>query len=250
MSDALFNALLELGDDHLILGHRISEWCGHAPLLEEDLAMPNIALDLIGASRSLYTYAGEVEGNGRDEDQLAYLRLDREYKNCLLVERPNEDFAHSMLKQLYFAAFMEPYWQAAMSSSDETIRGIAGKSQKEVAYHIRHAGEWIIRLGDGTEESAERMKRAVDWLHPYTEELFVMSGAAKECAQGGILPDREAVRDKWNQTISNIFDQALLDIPEIEYPQLGGRTGHHGEEMGFLLAELQYMQRAYPGMSW
>lgn len=158
MSVALFNALLELGDDHLILGHRVSEWCGHAPLLEEDLAMPNMALDNIGASRNIFTYAGEVEGKGRDEDQLAYLRLDREYKNCLLVERPNEDFAHTMLKQLYFSAFMEPYWQAALSSSDETIRGIAGKAVKEMAYHIRHAGEWVIRLGDGTKESTKRMK--------------------------------------------------------------------------------------------
>ena len=250
MSEALFSALVELGDDHLILGHRISEWCGHAPLLEEDLAMPNMALDLIGASRSIYTYAGEVEGKGRDEDQIAYLRLDREYKNCLLVERPNEDFAHTMLKQLYFAAFMEPYWQAAMSSNDETIRGIAGKSQKEMAYHIRHAGEWIVRLGDGTEESAERMKDAVNWLHAYTDELFVMSDAAKQCASDGVLPDRKAIRDKWNQTISNIFDQALLDVPSVDYPQLGGRTGHHGEEMGHILSDLQYMQRAYPGMSW
>ncbi|MCZ4271794.1 1,2-phenylacetyl-CoA epoxidase subunit PaaC [Maritalea porphyrae] len=250
MSQALFNALLELGDDHLILGHRVSEWCGHAPLLEEDLAMPNMALDNIGASRNIYTYAGEVEGKGRDEDQLAYLRLDREYKNCLLVERPNEDFAHTMLKQLYFAAFMEPYWQAALSSTDETIRGIAGKAVKEMAYHIRHAGEWVIRLGDGTDESAKRMQAAVEEMTPYVEELFTMSADAKACAEKGILPDREALRAQWSQTISNIFDQALLDLPEVKFPQLGGRTGHHGEEMGFLLAQLQYVQRAYPGMSW
>jgi len=250
MSNALFNALLELGDDHLILGHRVSEWCGHAPLLEEDLAMPNMALDNIGASRNLYTYAGEVEGKGRDEDQLAYLRMDREYKNCLLVERPNEDFAHTMLRQLYFAAFMEPYWQAALSSTDETIRGIAGKAVKEMAYHIRHAGEWVIRLGDGTTESAERMKAAVVEMTPYVEELFVMSDDAKACAEQGILPDREALRTQWGQTISNIFDQALLELPDVKFPQLGGRIGHHGEEMGFLLAQLQYVQRAYPGMSW
>lgn len=250
MSEALFNALLELADDHLILGHRVSEWCGHAPLLEEDLAMPNMALDLIGASRSLYTYAGEIEGKGRDEDQLAYLRTDREYKNCLLVERPNEDFAHTMLRQLYFAAFMEPYWRAALSSSDETIGGIAGKSQKEMAYHIRHAGEWVVRLGDGTEESARRMADAVDWLHPYTEELFQMSDAAKACADQGVLPNREDMRAAWQQTISNVFDAALLNIPEVEFPQFGGRVGQHGEELGHLLSDLQYMQRTYPGMTW
>jgi len=250
MSEALQNALLELGDDHLILGHRISEWCGHAPLLEEDLAMPNMSLDLIGASRGLYSYAGEVEGKGRDEDQLAYLRLDREYKNCLLVERPNEDFAHTMLRQLYFAAFMEPYWQAALSSSDETIRGIAGKSVKEMAYHIRHAGEWVIRLGDGTEESSKRMASAVDWLHNYTEELFHMSADAQECADAGILPNREDLRSTWINTINNIFDQAMLSVPEVEFPQMGGRTGHHGEELGHILSELQYVQRAHPGLTW
>ncbi|MGJ8527561.1 1,2-phenylacetyl-CoA epoxidase subunit PaaC [Maritalea sp.] len=247
---ALFNALLELGDDHLILGHRISEWCGHAPMLEEDLAMPNMALDLIGASRSLYTYAGEIEGNGRDEDQLAYLRLDREYKNCLLVERPNEDFAHTMLRQLYFAAFMEPYWQAALASKDRTVQGIAGKSIKEMAYHIRHAGEWVVRLGDGTKESANRMKDAVDWLHPYVDELFAMSEDAQTCADEGLLPDRAALRDQWEQTISNIFDQALLEIPSVQFAQTGGRTGHHGEEFGHLLSQLQYVQRTHPGMVW
>jgi len=250
MSASLFNALLELGDDHLIIGHRMSEWCGHAPLLEEDLAMPNMALDMIGASRSLYTYSGELEGKGRDEDQLAYLRLDREYKNCLLAERPNEDFAHTMLKQLYFAAFMEPYWQAALNSSDATIRGIAGKAVKEVAYHIRHAGEWVIRLGDGTEESMSRMAEAVVEMHPYVEELFTMSEDAKACAAAGQLPDRETLRNAFEQTISNIFDQALLEVPAVPFPQLGGRTGHHGEEMGHLLSQLQYVQRAYPGMSW
>jgi ring-1,2-phenylacetyl-CoA epoxidase subunit PaaC len=152
--------LLRLADDHLILGHRLSEWCGHAPMLEEDLAMPNMALDLIGQARALYAYAAEVEGKGRTEDDFAYLRREREYKNCLLAERPNGDFAHTMLRQLYFAAFMEPMWRAMTASSDETLAGIAAKAAKEVAYHIRHAGEWVVRLGDGTEESARRMKAA------------------------------------------------------------------------------------------
>jgi ring-1,2-phenylacetyl-CoA epoxidase subunit PaaC len=162
----VIEALVGLGDDHLVLGHRLSEYCGHAPMLEEDLALPNMGLDMLGQARALYSYAGELEGRGRTEDDIAYLRTDREYGNCLLVERPNRDFAHTMLRQLYFAAFMEPFWQATLASTDETLRGIAGKAVKEVAYHIRHAGEWVIRLGDGTEESARRMQEAVKALHP------------------------------------------------------------------------------------
>ncbi len=187
---ALFDALLELADDHLVLGHRVSEWCGHAPMLEEDLAMPNMALDVIGTARNLYDYAGKVEGKGRDEDDLAYLRGEREYRNLLLVERPNEDFAHTMLRQLYFAAFMHPYWTAALESPDETVRGIAGKAVKEMAYHIRHTGEWVIRLGDGTEESARRMRDAVTGLAIYVDELFE-EGAGKGL---DALPDRAALR--------------------------------------------------------
>ena len=162
---ALFDAVLELADDHLILGHRVSEWCGHAPMLEEDLAMPNMALDMIGTARTLYEHAARLEGKGRSEDDLAYLRVEREYRNLLLCERPNGDFAQTMLRQLYFAAFMEPYWKTALESSDNVIRGVAGKAVKEMAYHIRHAGEWVIRLGDGTSESAAKMQTAVQELH-------------------------------------------------------------------------------------
>jgi len=240
---SLFEAVLALADDHLVLGHRVSEWCGHAPMLEEDLAMPNMALDLIGTARALYEYAGQVEGAGRSEDDLAYLRGEREYRNCLLTERPNEDFAHTMLRQLYFAAFMEPYWQAALESSDEVIRGIAGKAVKEMAYHIRHAGEWVIRLGDGTEESAARMKEAVANLHIYTGELFEPSDAPG-------LPDRAALRTTWDATIADIFAEAGLDVPEVAFPQTGGRTGLHGEGLGHLLAEMQSVYRAHPGATW
>ena len=166
----LQTAILELADDNLVLGHRVSEWCGHAPLLEEDLAMPNMALDMIGTARSLYAYAAEIAGENQTEDDLAYLRDEREYRNCLLVERRNGDFAQTMLRQLYFAAFMHPFWVAAQTSTDETIRGIAGKAAKEMAYHIRHAGEWVVRMGDGTEESAARMREAIDALHHYMGE--------------------------------------------------------------------------------
>ncbi|MBS0126070.1 1,2-phenylacetyl-CoA epoxidase subunit PaaC [Thetidibacter halocola] len=241
---ALFDAVLELADDHLVLGHRLSEWCGHAPMLEEDLAMPNMALDLIGTARTLYDHAGRLEGAGRDEDALAYTRGEREYRNLLLVERPNGDFAHTMLRQLYFAAFMEPYWQAALSSSDSVIAGVAGKAVKEMAYHIRHAGEWVIRLGDGTEESARRMQAAVDALHPYAEELFEAG------AETGVLPSREAVRPAWEASIARIFDEAGLRAPSVAYPQTGGRQGLHGEALGPMLAEMQALHRAHPGATW
>ena len=250
MSQALAQSLIALGDDHLILGHRLSEWCGHAPMLEEDLSMPNMALDLLGQARNLYTYAGELEGEGRTEDDLAYLRKDREYKNLLLVERPNGDFAHTMLRQLYFAAFMQPFWQAATNSNDATISGFAAKAVKEIAYHVRHAGEWVIRLGDGTPESAKRMADAVTALHIYTDELFTVTDDMAACIEAGLLPDPASMRQAWQRTIDEIFDEALLSVPEVAFPQEGGRDGRHTEDFGHLLSELQYMQRAYPDMSW
>lgn len=243
---ALFDAVLELADDHLILGHRISEWCGHAPMLEEDLAMPNMALDLIGTSRTLYAYAAELEGQGRSEDDMAYLRGEREYRNLLLCERPNEDFAHTMLRQLYFAAFMHPYWQTAQSSTDAVIAGVAGKAVKEMAYHIRHAGEWVVRLGDGTDESARRMKDAVEALHIYSGELFE-EGAAESL---DVLPERASIRLQWEETIDRIFAEANLSRPVVQYPQSGGRDGRHGEGLGHLLAEMQSVYRAHPGATW
>ena len=164
MSKILTKALLELADDHLILGHRLSEWCGHAPLLEEDLALPNMGLDLIGTARSLYTYACQVENKNKSEDDFAFLRNEREYVNCLLVERPNFNFAHTILKQLYFSVFMELYWAAALNSDDEMLVGIAGKAKKEMAYHVRHSGEWTVRLGDGTSVSNKKMLQAVNLM--------------------------------------------------------------------------------------
>ena len=242
--------LLRLADDHLILGHRLSEWCGHAPMLEEDLAMPNIALDLIGQARALYAYAAEMEGGGRTEDDFAYLRREREYLNCLLAERPNGDFAHTMLRQLYFASFMEPMWRAIMQSSDATPAGIAAKAVKEVAYHIRHAGEWVVRLGDGTEESTRRMKAAAEELAPYIGELFETDAVTEAMAKAGVAPDPATLRPEFDRTIGAIFAEAGLDIPAAPWTQSGGRQGRHGEAMGYLLAELQYMQRTYPGATW
>jgi ring-1,2-phenylacetyl-CoA epoxidase subunit PaaC len=250
-TEHLFAALLELADDHLILGHRVSQWCGHAPMLEEDLALSNLALDLLGQSRALYAYAGTVEGAGRDEDQLAFLRLERDYRNLLLVARPNGDFAHTMARQFHFAAFMKPYWDwVAVNSADETLRGIAGKAAKEIAYHVRHCGEWVVRLGDGTDESAARMRTAVDALHRYTAELFTDTPAFSACVAAGILPARASLRPAWETTVRMVFDEAQLEVPEVPFPAQGGRDGLHGEEMGHLLAELQYMQRTYPDMKW
>jgi ring-1,2-phenylacetyl-CoA epoxidase subunit PaaC len=246
----LIGAVTALGDDHLILGHRVSEWCGHAPMLEEDLSLPNMALDLLGQARNLYAYAAALENAGRTEDDIAYLRTDRQYRNCLLVERPNGDFAHTMLRQLYFAAFMHHYWLAAGSSTDGTLRAIANKAVKEITYHVRHAGEWIVRLGDGTEESAGRTKAAVAALHPYTEELFTVTDDMKACIEMGALPDPSGLRQSWRDTITMVFVRAGLDLPEIRYPQEGGREGLHTEDFGHLLSELQYMQRTYPGLTW
>ncbi|MEM9393999.1 MAG: 1,2-phenylacetyl-CoA epoxidase subunit PaaC [Pseudomonadota bacterium] len=242
-------ALIELADDHLILGHRLSEWCGHAPMLEEDLALPNMALDLIGTARTLYDHAATLEGAGRSEDDLAFLRVEREYRNLLLVERPNGDFAQTMLRQLYFAAFMAPFWHAATKSTDDVVRGVAGKASKEMAYHIRHAGEWVIRLGDGTEDSAVRMADAVDELHRFTGELFESSDEARLAEAAGILPERARIRPAWDATLTDVFGQAALEVPEV-YPQTGGRAGLHGECLGHMLAEMQYLQRAYPGATW
>lgn len=246
----MLHTTVQIADDHLILGHRLSEWCGHAPLLEEDLSMPNMALDLIGQARTLYSYAAALENKGRTEDDFAYLRTDREYQNCLLVERPNTDFAYTMLRQLYFATFMQYFWQSMHNSSDETLNALSHKAVKEISYHVRHCGEWIVRLGDGTEQSAVKMADAVQALHPYTEELFEVDDERQHGIDRGIFPDHHILKKQWRNTIGSIFKQAKLTIPEIGYPQTGGRKGLHTEDFGMLLAQLQYLPRAYPGASW
>lgn len=248
--DALFEFLLRLGDDHLILGHRVSEWCGHAPMLEEDLSMPNMALDLIGQARALYTYAGEVEGKGRDEDAIAYLRRENEYKNLLLVERPNTDFAYTMIRHFYYANFMELFWTKVQNSSNAMLSAIASKAIKEITYHVRHTSQWIIRLGDGTQESHRRTQEAVDVLYVYTGEMFEDDMVSTVLADAGIIPKLSDLKGEWDERVSQLFNIATLSVPEVAWPRSGGRNGHHGEEMGYLLAELQYMQRAYPGMQW
>lgn len=248
--DTLVAFLLRLADDHLVLGHRLSEWCGHAPMLEEDLAMPNMALDLIGQARALYDHVAAVEGKGRTEDDFAFLRREREYLNCLMVERPNGDFAHTMLRQFYFAAFMDPLWRGMMASDDTVLAGIAAKAVKEVAYHIRHAGEWVVRLGDGTDESRRRMVSAIETLAPYVEELFETDRVTKAVAEAGIAPEPVTLRGDFDRTVGMVFAEAGLEWVRPAFGQTGGRKGRHTEAMGYLLTELQYMQRTYPGATW
>jgi len=249
-SPVLFETLLRLADDHLILGHRLSEWCGHAPMLEEDLAMPNIALDLIGQSRALYAYAAEVEGKGQSEDDLAFLRLEKDYHNILMVERPNGDFGHTMLRQFLFSSFMALFWDRAQNSTDETLAGIAGKAIKESLYHIRHSAEWVIRLGDGTDESHNRMVAANTALAPYIGELFETDDVTNTAIASGIIPRASDLRSAWETQVQTVFEQATLTPTLDHLAQTGGRIGEHTEDMGFLLAQLQFMQRTYPNMTW
>ncbi|MAB86018.1 MAG: phenylacetate-CoA oxygenase subunit PaaI [Rhodobacteraceae bacterium] len=250
MPASLVTALIGLADDHLILGHRLSEWCGHAPMLEEDLAMPNIALDLIGQARALYSYAGELEGAGRDEDALAFGRLERAYRNLLICELPNGDFAHTMLRQFYFASFMQLFWQAAEQSADATLAAIAAKAVKEAEYHRRHCAQWVIRLGDGTDESVRRMAEAVALLAPYTGEFFIADQDTCDVIAGGILPDTQTLQPAWQADVEQVFAEARLVPPKDVYAQKGGRRGVHTEAMGHLLAQLQFMQRSFPDMTW
>ncbi|MCZ8261326.1 MAG: phenylacetate-CoA oxygenase subunit PaaC [Beijerinckiaceae bacterium] len=250
METPLFTYTLRLADNALVLGHRLSEWCGHGPMLEEDLALANMALDLIGQARNLYTHAGAVEGKGRSEDDLAYLRDCPDWRNILLVERPRGDFAFTILRQFLYAAFMHPYFERLVASKDETLAAIAAKAVKEMAYHVRHAGEWVIRLGDGTEESAARLREALEDLWPFTGEMFEMDGVEQALVDAGIAVDPAVIRPVWNATIDHVFGEALLARPRDGWMQTGGRRGEHSEHLGHLLSDLQFMQRTYPGATW
>lgn len=248
--NSLFEYLIRLGDDSLILGHRLSEWCGHGPVLEEDIAMTNISLDLIGQTTSIFEYAGKVEGKERSEDDLAFLRYQQDYKNLLLVERPNGDFGVTMMRQFLFDAFRKPLFERLINSSDAQLSAIATKSLKETTYHLRHSSEWIIRLGDGTEESRQRVQDALDELWKYTAEMFVEDEVDQSLIANGVLPSMEGLKTEWEATVTSVLEQATLTIPINNWEQHGGRNGKHSEHLGFILTELQYMQRAYPGMEW
>jgi ring-1,2-phenylacetyl-CoA epoxidase subunit PaaC len=240
--------LLRRADDALVLGHRLSEWTGLAPSLEEELALANLTLDLIGQARALYQYAGGL--CGFDEDALAYLRDAVAYRNCLLVEQPNGDFACTVVRHLLFSAFIDPFWRAAMGSRDVTVAAIAAKAVKESAYHLRHAGEWLVRLGDGTAESHRRAQNAVDLLWPFTGELFEGDAADGVLIAEGVMPDAATLREGWTREVQALLARATLIVPEQGWMQSGGRRGVHSENLGHLLAELQVLPRTYPGAQW
>jgi len=247
---ALIDYTLHLADNSLILGQRNSEWCGHGPVLEQDIAITNISLDLIGQARNFYQYAATLIGNGATEDSLAYLRKEREFKNCLLVEQPNGDWAQTILRQFLFSQYQYLLFQQLQSSDDEQLAAIAAKSLKEVTYHLRWSSEWIIRLGDGTEESHQLMMKAIDEMWRYTGELFELAGFELRVMNEGIGVDISKLKEPWLDKVKEIFAEATLPVPEKTFMQTGGKEGKHTEHLGYILTELQYMQRAYPGCEW
>jgi len=251
MSDPrLASYALSLGDDALVLGHRLSQWSSRAPTLEEDIALSNLALDLIGQARLFYTLAGEVEGNGHNEDHYAYFREPEAFRNILLVELPNGDFAHTMVRQLLYAAFVHPYFQALARSVHGGLSDIAAKAVKEMAYHVRHSAEWVIRLGDGTDESRRRTIAAFEALWPYVDELFESDADEHVLIEAGIAPDREALRATWENVIDRVLGEAQLKRPDAGgLVQGGGRTGHH-VHLAEMLAGMQSLARAHPGAVW
>jgi ring-1,2-phenylacetyl-CoA epoxidase subunit PaaC len=230
--------ILHLADNTLILGQRNSEWCGHGPVLEQDIAITNISLDLIGQARSLYQYAAELMGS--TEDNLAYLRDVRDFKNCLLCELPNGDWGQTILRQFFFSSYQFILYQQLQQSSDATLAAIAEKSLKEVTYHVRWSSEWVIRLGDGTEESNARMLKAIENLWPFTGELFIPANYEIVSLN----------KQQWQQRVEEVFNEATLPVPGDAWMQTGGKEGRHTEHMGFILAEMQSMQRAYPNSEW
>ena len=247
---AIFAYALSLADDALVLGHRLSQWSSRAPTLEEHIALSNLALDLIGQARLFYSLAGEVEGKGRGEDDLAYFRGPDEFRNVLLVELPNGDFAHCMVRQLLYAAFVHPYFEALSHSSHAGLAEIAAKAVKEMAYHVRHSAEWVIRLGDGTDESRCRTITALAELWPYASELFEMDATETSLVASGIAVDRAALRSRWEATIEHVLREAGLDRPHMSTtPMSGGRAGRH-EHLAGMLADMQVLARAHPGATW
>ena len=246
----LYNYVLQHADNCLILGQRLGEWCGHGPILEQDIAMTNISLDMIGQARMWYQYAAEIQDEGKSEDDIAYLRDAWGYRNVLLVEQPNGDFAQTILRQFLFDTYSCYFYEALMNSSDERLAAIAAKSHKEALYHIKWSSDWVIRLGDGTEESAERMKAAVTELWSYSGELTKPNEAEAKAIEAGYGVDLEALKESRDAKIAEVFAEATLEVPESTFTHEGGKDGRHSEHLGYILADLQYLQRTYPGLEW
>jgi ring-1,2-phenylacetyl-CoA epoxidase subunit PaaC len=245
-----FEYLCRLADDRLVLGHRLSEWCGHAPILEEDIALANFALDFVGQASSLLTLAGEIEGKGRSDDALAYLRDAVEYRNALLVEVPNGDFARTIMRQFLFDVFDQMLLEKLAQSSHGTLAGIAAKALKEARYHIRHSGTWVVRLGDGTEESHRRTQRALDELWPFTDDLFMSDAVDRAVSSDGFGTDVATFREAWRGQVTEVVSRATLVVPSVPPVPGGGRVGRHTEHLGRMLAEMQILPRSHPGAAW
>lgn len=252
----LINYSLYLADNALILAQRNAEWCGHGPILEQDIALTNISLDLIGQSRSFYQYAAQLinaenpAATPATEDSLAYLRDVYAFRNILMNELPNGDWGQTILRQFFFSAYQYLLFEKMKHSSDETLAAIAEKSLKEVTYHLRWSSEWVIRLGDGTEESHNRMEKALDELWTYTGEIFEAAPFEKAAVEEGFGVDATSLKDSWMERVSNILQEATLTVPAPRWMQTGGKEGKHSEHLGFVLAEMQFLQRAYPNATW
>jgi len=247
---ALLDYCIALGDDSVTLGHRLSEWCRNGPFLEEDLALTNVSLDFIGRARMFYSYAAELEGKGRSEDDIAYLRDCREYRNLLINELPNGDFAFTMARQFLIDTYDMGFFTRLTQSKDSMLAAIAAKAVKESRYHLRRSEDWVKRLGDGTEESHERIQSAFGQLWGYTPEMFGKTTDEQLLLDAGIAVDRSALEESWTSAVHAILKEATLDIPDENWSIGGGRDGMHTEHLGYLLAEMQFLQRAYPGQQW
>jgi len=248
--DPLFRYVLRLGDLSLVLGQRLGEWVGHAPALEEDLGLANVALDLIGQARLLLSYAGEIEGLGRGEDEIAFLREGRDYLNAVLVEQPNVDFGRTIVRQVLIDAFQLELYGRMTKSTDERLAAIAAKSVKEVLYHLRYSRGWLVRLGDGSDESHARVQSSLDALWPYTVELFAADELDRLMAERGVAPRLSEVQAAWGERIDEILAEATLQRPKDRPHTWHGKRGEHSEHLGYILSEMQYLQRAYPGARW
>jgi ring-1,2-phenylacetyl-CoA epoxidase subunit PaaC len=251
LQKALFDYCLRIGDTSLILGQRLAEWCGHAPILEEDIALSNLSLDLIGQSRIMLTYAGQVEGEGKTEDDLAFFRDARQYRNLRLSELPNGDFAKTITRLYFISAYNYYVYSLLETSTDQTLSAFAGKSVKEVAYHLRHSRDWVLRLGDGTDESHEKIQNAVNELWDFVEDMFRADEIDNLLHENKIAPDLMEIRQKWDAEINDTFSKARLTIPQVNsFMRTGSREGNHTEHLGYILAEMQFLPRAYPDASW
>lgn len=249
-NQGLFDYVVRLGDDSLILSQRLSEWCGHAPAIETDLSLANVALDLLGQATLFLDYAGQIEGKDRDADKLAFFRDATGFRNCLLVEQPNGDFARTIARQFLFSTWQRSVFEGLAASKDAQLAAIAAKALKETTYHADLAAEWVIRLGDGTEESRTRIVDGFDWCWRFVDELFSMDGIDPELVAKGIAVDVAKLRESFDATLAEVFGEATLELPAYPRPVTGGRKGHHSEHLGHLLAEMQFLPRAYPGATW